>query len=254
MPPHFGPISRASEGDNQSRGRVVAGRRHFEAGNQHAMARITAAPLLIGLALAAAPLAAVAQEATDAPAAAPGSQSVQLPEGAAWVKLCNSDAQTKKELCLVLQELRAETGQFIASATIRQITGDPKRSFIVAVPPGMLIQPGLRAQIDGGKQYQLKYGICFTNACYAELDIDDEFINAMKNGNQVIITTLNQQAKGVTFPMTLAGFTKAFDGKGLDPQEAQAHQEELNKALQARAEETRKKLIEQQKKEAAAPQ
>ena len=94
------------------------------------------------------PLAAMAQETPTAtgPAVSPE---------APWVKLCNADPNTKKELCLVIQELRADTGQFIASATIRQITGDPKRSFIAAVPPGMLLQPGLRAQIDAGKQYEL---------------------------------------------------------------------------------------------------
>ena len=166
-----------------------------------------------------------------------------------WVKLCNTDPASKKELCLIIQELRAETGQFIASATIRQITGDPKISFIAAVPPGMLIQPGLRVQVDQGKQFPVKYGICFPNACYAELDVDDAFIASMKSGNQVIITTLSQQGKGVNFPLTLAGFTKAMEGKGLDAAAAKARQDDLNKALQARAEEARKKLIEQQQKE-----
>jgi invasion protein IalB len=186
-----------------------------------------------------APLAAAAQDAAApaAPAPAPGS---------AWTKLCNTDAASKKELCLVIQELKAETGQFIASATLRRVTGDDKISFIAAVPPGMLIQPGLRAQIDDGKQYELKYGICFPNACYAELEVNADFVNALKGGNKLTVITVTPQGKGVTFPMTLAGFTKAFDGPGLDAAAAKARQDELNKALQLRAEEARKKLIEQQ--------
>jgi invasion protein IalB len=214
--------------------------------------------LIFGLAMA--PLAVLAQDAAapdvTAPAAAPPPAA---PGGAGptpdqpWVKLCNTDPASKKELCLVIQELRAETGQFIASATIRQITGDTKISFIAAVPPGMLIQPGLRVQVDQGKQFPVKYGICFPNACYGELDIDDAFIASMKSGNQVIITTLSQQGKGVNFPLTLAGFTKAMEGKGLDAKAAKDRQDDLNKALQARAEEARKKLIEQQQKESGAP-
>jgi invasion protein IalB len=214
--------------------------------------------LIFGLALA--PLAALAQDAPapDATAPAAAAPPAAAPGGAAsdqpsWVKLCNTDPASKKELCLIIQELRAETGQFIASATIRQITGDPKISFIAAVPPGMLIQPGLRVQIDQGKQFPVKYGICFPNACYAELDVDDAFIASMKSGNQVIITTLSQQGKGVNFPLTLAGFTKAMEGKGLDAAAAKARQDDLNKALQARAEEARKKLIEQQQKESGGP-
>ena len=184
----------------------------------------------------AAPLSAAAQDA----AAAPDSP---------WTKLCNSDPATKKELCLVIQELKADTGLFIASATIRQVTGEPKISFIAAVPPGMLLQPGLRVQIDTGKQYDIKYGICFSNACYGELEVNADFINALKGGGQLVITTVTPQAKGVNFPMSLVGFTKAYDSKGLDAAAAKARQDELTKALNARAEEARKKLIEQQQKE-----
>jgi invasion protein IalB len=188
----------------------------------------------------AAPAAPVA-----AAPAAPGDQG----QAASWVKLCNTDPASKKELCLVIQELRAESGQFIASATLRQFTGDTKMSFIAAVPPGMLIQPGLRAQVDNGKQYPIKYGICYPNACYGELDADADFLASMKSGKQLLITTLNQQQKAVGFPMTLSGFSKALASKGLDAEAAKQRQDDLNKALQARAEEARKKLIQQQQKE-----
>ena len=129
-------------------------------------------------------------------------------------KLCNADPASGKELCLTIQEIRADTGQFIASATIRTVAGDTKKSLITAVPPGMLLQPGLRVQIDDGEQSEIKYGICYPNACYGELEINDDFIAKLKAGGKLTLTTLNQQAKPVNFPMTLAGFTKAFDGKG----------------------------------------
>ena len=163
-----------------------------------------------------------------------------------WVKVCNTDPNTDKELCLVIQELRAETGQFIASAAVRQFTGESDISFVAAVPPGMLLQPGLRVQIDGGTQHELPFEICFPNACYGELKVDQEFVDAMKAGGQLTISTLNQGEKIVTFPLTLIGFTKIYDGKGLDPAGAQARQSELNRALQARAAEARKRLIERQ--------
>jgi invasion protein IalB len=204
----------------------------------------------LALALAMTPLAALAQTAPPAaaPGAAPGAAPAATPDSS-WVKVCNTDPSSKKELCLVIQELRADTGQFIASATLRQFTGDPAISFIAAVPPGMLIQPGIQAVIDNGKPFEIKYGICFPNACYGELKVDDTFVSALKSGGQMVIKTLNQQAQTVTFPLSLAGFTKTYDGKGLDAAAAKAKQDELNKALQARAEEARKKLIEQQQKE-----
>jgi len=202
----------------------------------------------------------------DAPAAAPAPAPPAAPAAAApaapdqggtpaWVKICSTDETTKKELCLVIQELHADSGQFIASTTIKGVTGEDKMSLITAVPPGMLIQPGLRVQIDTGKQYEVTYGICFPNACYGELTIDQDFIAAMAKGKQIVVTTVSQQRKFVTFPMTLAGFKKVYDSKGLDAKAAEQRQDDLNKALQARAEEARKKLIEQQQKESgsAAP-
>lgn len=189
------------------------------------------------------PLGASAQEGE---AAAP-----PTPESP-WAKLCNADPATGKELCLTIQEIRADTGQFIASATIRTIDGEAKKSLITAVPPGMLLQPGLRVQIDDQPPSDVKYGICFPNACYAELEVNDEFVSKLKAGGKLTITTLNQQAKPVNFPMTLAGFTKAYDGKGLDQAAQQARESELADALARRAENARQKLIEQQQKESGA--
>lgn len=192
-----------------------------------------------------APVAASAQEGEAAPAAPTGPDSP-------WAKLCNTDPASGKELCLTIQEIRADTGQFIASATVRTIAGDAKKSLITAVPPGMLLQPGLRVQIDDGPQQEMKYGICFPNACYGELEINDEFIAKLKGGGKLTLTTLNQQAKPVNFPMTLSGFTKAYDGAGLDTAAQQARENELADALARRAETARQKLIEQQQKESGA--
>lgn len=184
-----------------------------------------------------------------APAAAPAAAAPA--DQGPWTKLCTTDPASKKDFCVVTQEVHADTGQFIASAAIRQITGDTKLTLIAAVPPGVMIQPGLGVSIDSGKQSVVKYTICFPTACYGELDIDTDFVASMKNGKQLVLVARNQQDKNVAFPLTLGGFTKTFEGQGLNPTEAQAHQDELNKALQARAEAARKKLIEQQQKEAA---
>ena len=180
-----------------------------------------------------APVAASAQERRSRrPRPPPPPAAPESP----WAKLCNTDPASGKELCLTIQEIRADTGQFIASATIRTIAGDAKKSLITAVPPGMLLQPGLRVQIDDGAQQEMKYGICFPNACYGELEINDEFITSLKGGGKLTLTTLNQQAKPVNFPMTLAGFTKAYDGSGLDTAAQQARESELADALARRAE------------------
>jgi invasion protein IalB len=196
--------------------------------------------LPVAAAIICAPLSAIAQDAAAPPPAA-AAPAAPAPTTPAWSKLCNTDQATQKELCLVLQEVRNEQGQVIATATIRQITDDPKISFIVSVPPGMLLQPGLRVQVDTGKQLEVKYGICFPNACYGEIEVNSDFIGSLKGGSRLVITAVTPRAQGVSIPMTLVGFTKAYDGAG-------TAQDELSKALEASAEAARKKLLESQQK------
>lgn len=197
------------------------------------------------LLLAATP--AMAQTGPTVGGAAPAA-----PQGAAptWIKICNTDPATKKEHCVVIYELRADSGQHLASAAIQQITGEPKMSLILTLPLGVMIQPGARVQVDGGAPFDIKFEVCFPNGCFAKADVNADFVNSMKGGNQLLVQAVNIQAKGLNFPMTLAGFTRAFDSAGVDQATAATQQDDLNKALQARAAEAKKKLIEQQQKEA----
>ncbi|MGJ8533381.1 MAG: invasion associated locus B family protein [Alphaproteobacteria bacterium] len=168
------------------------------------------------------------------------------PAQAAWVKVCNQDPTSKKDVCLTTQEIRADSGQFLASVAVREIGGEEKQSLVIAVPTGMLVQPGLRLQVDKNTQKEIKYGICFPNACYAELPIDPSVIAEMKRGNALVLTTLNQQAKAINFKLTLVGFTASYDGDAIDPAQLKAQQETLRDELQQKAEAARKRLIEQQ--------
>lgn len=164
-----------------------------------------------------------------------------------WIKVCNVDPKVNKQICLITQELRTNTGQFLASVALREIEGEARKTLLIAVPTGMLIQPGLRVQVDSGKQEQAKYGICFPNACYSELVIDDSFVASMKQGGKLVLTTLNQQAKAIPLELTLIGFTKVYDGEPMDVAELQAKQDQLQSELQRRADEARQKLIDAQK-------
>ncbi|ODN70802.1 invasion associated locus B family protein [Methylobrevis pamukkalensis] len=112
----------------------------------------------------------------------------------------------------------------------------------------MLIQPGMRVQIDKNKQEAAKYTICFPNACFAELVVDDAFVASLKKGNNLVLTTLNQQGKGVSFQLSLSGFTAAYDGAALDTEALQRQQQKLQEELQRKAKEAQQKLIDAQQK------
>ena len=77
----------------------------------------------------------------------------------AWVKLCekataqvkDKDGKEEKKdlnICLTHHErLDGNTGMVLVSAALRQIEGQDKQHFMVMVPLGMLIQPGMRATV-----------------------------------------------------------------------------------------------------------
>ncbi|MBJ3774732.1 invasion associated locus B family protein [Acuticoccus sp. 2012] len=166
----------------------------------------------------------------------------------AWVKICNTDPKANKQLCLITQELRTDSGQFLASVAIRETPGEARKSLLVSVPVGMLIQPGVQLQIDGSKAEQARYSICFPNACYAELAIDAGFVTRLKAGGKLQLTTVNQQAKPVRFDLTLIGFTSAYDGEGINPQELQQKQADLQRQLEDKAQKMRDRLVAEQRK------
>ena len=202
-------------------------------------------------------LPAAAQQAAQpaaAPAAAPAAPAAPgaLPS---WVKTCDTDKASKKELCIVTQEIRADAGTFIASMTLRRITGDKKYSLLATVPMGMLLKPGLKAQIDNGAPVSLLYGMCDTHVCYGLGDVDDAFVETMKGGKNLVVTTYSQQAKPVTFSMTLSGFAGVLAGKGIDPETFKKLQRARADQFKAKADQAREALVKQQEQQSgqAAP-
>lgn len=184
------------------------------------------------------------------PAAAQQSDNAQA--GAAslgsWIKLCAPDqANDNQEVCLVTQEVRTETGEFLASVSVQE-TKTPEGKHVVraAVPLGTLIQPGIRLQIDEGEQIAGKYVICLPNACYAEMEIGDAFVNSLKAGNNLVVLVINNQGKAVGIGLTLIGFTKTWDGAPVPMEELAQQRQKLQDELQKRAEEARQKLLDGQ--------
>lgn len=118
-----------------------------------------------------------------------------------------------------------------------------RRSLLLSVPVGMLIQPGVQIQVDGQAPDKASFQICFPNACYAEKTIDDSFITKLKRGGKMQINTMNRQGKQVRFDMTLIGFTAAYDSEGVDPASLQQKQQDLQSALEKKAQEARDRLV-----------
>ncbi len=176
-------------------------------------------------------------------------QTAQAPEKKSWFKLCETNPKTKKNICALNISLPGKNGQPIASIRIIEIEGVSQKGLAIAIPPGLLIQPGLRVQIDGTKTGTAKFQICSPQACFVEARFNEGFIDSLKRGNEMKIIGIGQNGKQVEFPVTLSGFTAAYDGDPIDPKVAAKSQETLQQRLQRKADEAREKLLEKQKEQ-----
>lgn len=188
-------------------------------------------PLLAPFFLVSAPGMSSAQDAAEGPKP--------------WTKICTENKKTKKELCVVSQEIRSASGQFLASVAVREIDGD-NRAVLISVPPGMLLQPGIRFKVDENEPREVDYGICFQKYCYSELPIKKNVVDEMKGGNNLTVTTFSQQGKAIAFELTLAGFTATYDGAPIDPDQIKAQREKAQQEAAEKARIARENLIKQQ--------
>jgi invasion protein IalB len=175
-----------------------------------------------------------------------------------WVKLCDSvpvddkTPPTTKKLCMVVQETRAENGQMLASIQVRELEGERPR-LIIAVPVGMSLQPGIRIVLDQTPPQQMRYEVCMPNACFAQMEVQPDFIARLKRGQNLNIQVVNMTGRAISLAMTLAGFGSSYDGQPVDPRAYEESQRRLAEELQRRGEEAQRRLLQQQQQQGGAP-
>ena len=168
----------------------------------------------------------------------------------AWVKLCEKataqvkgkDGKDEKKdlnICLTHHErLDGNTGMVLVSAALRQIDGQDKQHFMVMVPLGMLIQPGMRATVFPKnlwekvqkneklekteeaklKGLQLSYTLCHAAGCTAEMDATPELLTDLKSNGGIMVFAIAASGAPIAFPVPLAGFEQALAGQPIDTQ------------------------------------
>ena len=216
--------------------------------------------LVLGAAVALAPFSALAQ--AQRPAAKPpaaqqqqqpaqgqaaqnGPTVVQVkpePSQTTWTKVCGKDQAANKEICYTTRDFVSDQGQPVLAVAIYDVKGDPNKIVRFLMPLGLLLQPGIRFGVDNAQPTGGRYAICFPNGCFAESQVKDDFINAMKKGTNLNVSVQNQGARELTFTIPLADFAKGFDGAAIDPKVLEDQQKQLQDELAKRQEELRQRL------------
>lgn len=192
-----------------------------------------AAGLLGAVTLAGA--ASAQQQQANAPQVAP----------AEWFKVCSQ--QGENEICNTQYTLVADTRQLITAVNLIEVKGKVNQKVVQAVvPTGRVIPAGVQLKVDENAPTTLNYSVCFQDRCIAEAQLTDAVVNSMKRGKQMMVTSINFQRQPNPVPVTLTGFTDAYDGEPKAAPEIAQRQQELNDALQRQAEERRKRFEEAQ--------
>jgi invasion protein IalB len=173
-------------------------------------------------------------------------------EDATWIKICGVDQGNQKNVCTTRARELVVNGQVIAVLQLVAVEGE-YQNLITLLPTGLQIPDGIRVQVDGGQPITGRFRICFPNNCLVEAPANQALVDSMKRGQELIISAQNQAGRPVPFKFSLAGFTKAIEGEGIDAQvfaaaeakmreQAQSQQQQSNdlqNALQRKANEAR---------------
>jgi invasion protein IalB len=167
---------------------------------------------LVGSALAGAVFllaVAAALAAGAGPAAAQG--AVRSVHGD-WQVRCDTPPGAQGEQCALMQVVQSDDRPNMGlSIIVLKPAGSNIHLLRVLAPPGVLIPSGLGLKIDDNDMGRAGYVRCLPNGCVAEVTMDDNLINQMRNGHTATFIIFLTPEAGTGFPVSLNGFAEGFD-------------------------------------------
>jgi invasion protein IalB len=169
------------------------------------LSRICGLGLVLAGGLAAGVLAAASQEATQ-----PDQPKAQA--RVTWASSCTSAGRGQQLECAMEQRAIAkENGQVIALITIRVPSDTKKPVSMVQVPLNLFLPAGVNVDVDGDMAQNFPFQTCNNNGCFVGFPVSDNLLKQMLNGGKLNITFQYLNKKPVVLPMSLEGFTEAYN-------------------------------------------
>ena len=170
-----------------------------------------------------------------------------------WVKVCRTDEKQKKEICKTAYDLRTAGGQFLASIAVVEATGEARKFVDLIMPTGLLLQPGIKVQVDQNKAEEGKYGMCASDGCVAQLVASEALVGSMKKGTKLTVTAQSQSDTPVEFSFPLVNFKAANEGKPMDDAALKKREEAIAAENAQKQKSIEDQLREQQRKALQQP-
>jgi invasion protein IalB len=229
----------------------------FSSSSLHLCIRTVSVWTLAGAFFLSLNAAAMAQQKSQPPKAAPNEQAQQPPPAAPeipplvysnWTKLCSKGAETGgKTMCRIGKDGRLDSGTPMVGAVVMEAEGDARKILQIMLPLGILLPRGTRVLVDNDEQGALVLPIivCAGGGCMAQAEANADMVAKLKKGQNLYVQAYNMQQAVFTLAVPLADFAKAYDGPATDPKDMEDQNKKLQDQLQKRGEQLKQQ---QQKK------
>jgi invasion protein IalB len=129
-----------------------------------------------------------------------------------WQIRCDTPAGAHGEQCALMQSVTAEDRPNVGLTVLVLKTADQKERLLrVVAPLGILLPSGLGLKIDNNDVGRAGFVKCLPNGCLAEITMDDNLINELRNGHTSTFIIFQSPEEGIGFPMSLSGFGEGYD-------------------------------------------
>jgi invasion protein IalB len=129
-----------------------------------------------------------------------------------WQIRCETPPGAQGEQCALMQSVTAEDRPNVGlTVLVLKIADLKSRLMRVVAPLGVVLPSGLGLKIDNTDVGRAGFVKCLPNGCLAEITMDDNLINKLRNGQTATFIIFQSPEEGIGFPMSLKGFGEGFD-------------------------------------------
>jgi invasion protein IalB len=117
---------------------------------------------------------------------------------------------TETNPCAMFQELLSDQDRRLMSAIV--MSPPSAEPFLrIIVPLGVLLPGGMTLTIDGTEVGTVGFINCLPDGCMTQVALKPDVLEQLKQGNEATVTVYEQTEQPVKLPISLSGFTAAYD-------------------------------------------
>lgn len=130
----------------------------------------------------------------------------------AWTVRCEKVDDATAQACIMQQNLVLKGGgQPVLQFTLGIAPGDEGPTVVLKVPLGIYLPPGLSLQIDQAAPTVLPLETCDPDGCQAVIKLRAQTLAALRGGRGLTVTFHDAERRPLSMPLSLDGFSAAFD-------------------------------------------